>query len=74
MDSFLYFIYGLAFFSLALASLLEMRESSELPLGRQLPWLALFGLTHAAVEWCEWFLLASPPPEFAAALVLVRRR
>lgn len=72
MDSFLYFIYGLAFFSLALASLLEMRESSELPLGRQLPWLALFGLTHAAVEWCEWFLLASPPPEFAAALVLVR--
>lgn len=72
MDSFLYFIYGLAFFSLALASLLEMRESSELPLGRQLPWLALFGLTHAAVEWCEWFLLASPPPEFADALVLVR--
>ena len=33
----LYFIYGLAFFSLALASLLEMRESGDLPLGRQLP-------------------------------------
>jgi len=72
MESLLYFIYGLAFFSLALASLLEMRESSELPLGRQLPWLTLFGLTHAAVEWCDMFLLASPPPEFADALVLVR--
>ena len=31
-----YFVYGLAFFSLGHA-LLEMRESSELALGRQLP-------------------------------------
>lgn len=68
----LYFIYGLAFFSLALASLLEMRESSDLPLGRQLPWLALFGFTHSAVEWCDMFLLGSPPQEFANALLLIR--
>ena len=56
----LYFIYGLAFFSLALASLLEMRESSELPLGRQLPWLAAFGLSHSFVEWSELIVLAMP--------------
>lgn len=68
----LYFIYGLAFFSLALASLLEMRESSGLPLGRQLPWLALFGFMHSAVEWCDMFLLGSPSPDFANALLLAR--
>lgn len=68
----LYFIYGLAFFSLGLASLLEMRESSGLPLGRQLPWLALFGLTHSAVEWCDMFLLDAPASDFAQALLLAR--
>lgn len=68
----LYFIYGLAFFSLAIASLLEMRESSELPLGRQLPWLALFGLMHSAVEWCDMFLLRSPSPDYENALLLTR--
>lgn len=68
----LYFIYGLAFFSLGLASLLEMRESSGLPLGRQLLWLALFGLTHSAVEWCDMFLLDAPASDFAQALLLAR--
>lgn len=68
----LYFIYGLAFFSLALASLLEMRESGDLPLGRQLPWLALFGFTHSAVEWCDMFLLGASPGQFTDALLLVR--
>lgn len=68
----LYFIYGLAFFSLGLASLLEMRESSGLPLGRQLPWLALFGLTHSAVEWCDMFLLDAPAGDFAQVLLVAR--
>lgn len=52
-----YFVYGLAFFSLGLAALLETRRASELPLGRQLRWLAAFGLTHAAVEWLDMFLM-----------------
>lgn len=68
----LYFVYGLAFFSLGLASLLEMRESSELPLGRQLPWLALFGLTHSAVEWSDMFLLSVQPPHLEQALLITR--
>lgn len=51
----IYLVYGLAFFSLGLSAWLEMRESSGLALGRQLPWLAAFGLTQAAVEWCGLF-------------------
>ena len=51
----IYLVYGLAFFSLGLSAWLEMRESSGLALGRQLPWLAAFGLTHAVVEWCGLF-------------------
>lgn len=68
----LYFIYGLAFFSLGLAALLEIRESSGRPLGRQLPWLALFGLSKSVVAWCDMFLLDAPPSDFTRALLLAR--
>lgn len=67
-----HFIYGLAFFSLGFAALLEMRESSELALGRQLPWLAAFGLTHSAVEWSEMFLLGNLPAGMANSLGTAR--
>ncbi|WP_119070078.1 GAF domain-containing sensor histidine kinase [Aggregatilinea lenta] len=56
----IYLVYGLAFFSLGLAAWLEIRESSGLALGRQLPWLAAFGITHAAVEWCSLFMHGTP--------------
>jgi signal transduction histidine kinase len=52
-----YFIYGLCFFSLGLSSWLEARRGSELHLGRQLPWLAAFAITHSVVEWADMFLL-----------------
>lgn len=52
-----YLVYGLAFFCLGLAVALEARRASELPLGRQLRWLAAFGLTHALVEWVDMLLL-----------------
>jgi signal transduction histidine kinase len=57
-----YFIYGLAFFSLGLTVALEARRASRLPLGRQLPWLAAFGLTHCLVEWTEMFLFIGVSP------------
>ena len=53
----IYLIYGLAFFTLGLAALLESRRKSALLLGRQLPWLAAFGLTHSVVEWTEMIAL-----------------
>ncbi len=67
-----YFAYGLAFFALGGAALLEGRQSSKLSLGRQLPWLAAFGFTHSLVEWCDMFLLASIAPEVEAALLAAR--
>ncbi|HET7089542.1 MAG TPA: hypothetical protein VFL17_12915, partial [Anaerolineae bacterium] len=55
-----FFVYGLAFFCLGLAVALESRRTSDLPLGRQLPWLAAFGFAHSLVEWADMFLLLNP--------------
>ena len=60
--------YGLAFFTLGLAALLESRRDSVLLLGRQLSWLAAFGLTHSLVEWSELVAL-SMPGTFTARLM-----
>ncbi|MFM8319601.1 MAG: sensor histidine kinase [Chloroflexota bacterium] len=64
----IYFIYGLAFFSLGLVMWLESRRSPLLvEAGTLLP-LAVFGLVHGGHEWIEMFLdragplvIASPP-------------
>lgn len=58
--SIIYLLYGLAFFTLGLAALLESRRNSALLLGRQLPWLAAFGLSHSLVEWGELVVLTMP--------------
>ena len=64
---FVYFIYGLAFFSMGLAMTFEARRSPLLAEARALWPLALFGLVHGAHEWLEmlleiraWFDLADP--------------
>ena len=50
------FIYGLAFFVLGLAIVLQSRRYSRLELARSLPWLAAFGFLHAANEWGDLFI------------------
>jgi signal transduction histidine kinase len=62
-----YFVYGLAFFSMGLAMLFEARRSPLLAEARALWPLALFGLIHGTHEWLEmlliirkWFGLAAP--------------
>ena len=67
-----YFIYGLAFFSLGLAVSLEARRASRLPLGRQLPWLGAFGISHGLVEWIDMALLLFPDASWAPAFVALR--
>jgi signal transduction histidine kinase len=52
-----YFIYGLAFFCMGLAILLEVGHSSELYFAKALRSLAIFGLIHGSHEWFEMFLL-----------------
>jgi signal transduction histidine kinase len=51
----IYFLYGLAFFSMGIAVLLESGRSSELRFARALRPLAVFGLMHGIHEWGEMF-------------------
>jgi signal transduction histidine kinase len=53
----IYFIYGLAFFSMGLLVAIEGGRASDVRLRRALPPLAGFGLVHAAHEWIEMYLL-----------------
>jgi signal transduction histidine kinase len=50
------FIYGLGFFILGFAIVLQVQQSSRLELARSLRWLAAFGITHAFNEWGELFI------------------
>ncbi|MFT3892891.1 MAG: sensor histidine kinase [Anaerolineales bacterium] len=55
-----YFFYGLSFFVMGLAVLLEVDRSSKLDFARALRSLAGFGLIHGGHEWIEMFLLIHP--------------
>jgi len=50
------FIYGLGFFILGFAIILQTQQSSRLELARSLRWLAAFGITHAFNEWGDLFI------------------
>lgn len=52
-----YFIYGLAFFSMGLMIAMEGGRSSDWRLRMGLRPLAMFGFVHAAHEWLEMFSL-----------------
>lgn len=55
----IYFVYGLAFFSLGLAVFLELGRTLDLRLKRALWPLAVFGLVHGSHEWFEMFIIAA---------------
>lgn len=57
----IYFIYGLAFFSMGLLVAIEGERASDVRLRRALPPLAGFGLVHAAHEWIGMYLLLERP-------------
>jgi len=50
------FVYGLGFFILGFAIILQAQQSSRLELARSLRWLAAFGITHAFNEWGDLFI------------------
>jgi signal transduction histidine kinase len=52
-----FFFYGLAFFSMGLAILLEISHNSELDYAQSLKALGLFGIIHGAHEWFEMVLI-----------------
>jgi len=51
-----FFVYGLVFFLLGFAILLQSRQHSRLILARSLHWLALFGISHGLHEWGDLFI------------------
>lgn len=53
-----YFLYGLSFFSMGLAILLESIRPSKLDLAKAIKLLAVFGLMHSIQIWFEMLLLA----------------
>lgn len=67
------FIYGLGFFILGLAIILQVQQSSRLELARSLRWLAVFAITHAFNEWGDLFIpiQAEYLPEGIIRLLLV---
>lgn len=56
-----YFIYGLAFYSLGLALLVDSVRSSELGFARSMRLLAGFGLLHGIHEWIDMYEHGSIP-------------
>jgi signal transduction histidine kinase len=56
----IFFFYGLAFFSMGLAVLLEIGHGSDERLRRALRPLAAFGLIHGGHEWFEMFTKLHP--------------
>lgn len=54
----IYFFYGLSFFSMGMAILLEYGQCSDARLRHALRPLAAFGLIHGAHEWFEMFFLS----------------
>jgi signal transduction histidine kinase len=56
-----YFIYGLAFFSMGLLVAVEGGRAADVRLRRALPPLAGFGIVHAAHEWMEMYVLMGHP-------------
>lgn len=52
----IFFVYGLVFFLLGFAIILQTRRSSRLELARSLRWLAAFGITHGFYEWGDLFI------------------
>ena len=55
--AFIFFIYGLASFSMGLAVALELRHTTANRLYPSLRFLAAFGLTHGAAQWVVMFHL-----------------
>ncbi len=67
--AFIFFFYGLAFFSMGLAILLELGRASDERLHHALIPLAAFGFIHGAHEWVEMLeILEILPGQSAAPL------
>ncbi len=68
---FIHFLSGLAFGGLGLAAYLQLRQGSDLPLGRHLKWLAAFGFLAGMTSWIDMFLDGSMD-QYVRVLTILR--
>lgn len=68
----IYFFYGLSFWGLGLAASLQLRRGSDIPLRRQLPWLAAFGFAYGTTGWIDMFMASGLSQEIEEILRLLR--
>ncbi len=59
----IYFFDGLAFGGLGLAAYLQLHQGSDLPLRKNLKWLAAFGFVCGLTSWIDMFLVSSGTEE-----------
>ena len=59
----IFFLYGLAFFSLGVAITVYPRKDSAFRLADKLWLIAGFGIVHGVHEWIEMFILMNKPAE-----------
>ncbi|MFT9493527.1 sensor histidine kinase [Anaerosolibacter sp.] len=61
----LFFVYGLAFYSMGIAALLQHTHGeSSFPLLKATKYLGGFGITHGTVEWLLMILIADIYPQY----------
>ena len=65
----IYFVYGLAFFSMGLLVAVEGGRASDARLRRALPPLAGFGFVHAIHEWLEMLVLMGHPTSLELSIM-----
>lgn len=66
----IFFIYGLAFFSLGLIVAMYPRNGSAFRLAQNLRYFASFGILHGMNEWVDMFILMQKPEEFLSLQVV----
>ena len=67
----MFFVYGLAFFIMGVASLMQSSSNSSFPLQKAIHFLGFFGLVHGVTEWIIMALLSGLATDLRNILVVI---
>lgn len=68
--TFVFFIYGLAFFTLGLAIFIYPKKDTAFKLSKDLCLIGAFGLLHGINEWIDMFMFVRTPQELLALKII----
>jgi diguanylate cyclase (GGDEF)-like protein len=68
--TYIYFFYGLSFFTLGISVIFYPKKGSEFRIAKTFVFMALFGIFHGINEWAEMFSLMHSPAESIVLKVL----